>query len=48
MLSKSNKSYVVYNGRVGGVYPNWICCYAQASGYQDCVIRLHDTVEEGI
>lgn len=33
---------------MGGVYTNWIDCYAQASGYQDCVVRLHDTAQEGI
>lgn len=46
MFTKSN--YVVYNGQVGGVYKYWIDCYAQASGYQDCVVRLHDTLQEGV
>ena len=41
------KSYVVYNGRKTGVYTNWIDCYAQASNYKDCVVRLYDTLRDG-
>jgi viroplasmin and RNaseH domain-containing protein len=37
----------MYIGRKTGVYTNWIDCYAQANGYEDCIVRLYDNVKEG-
>jgi viroplasmin and RNaseH domain-containing protein len=48
MLPASKKSYVVYNGRKNGMYTNWVDCYAQAYGYQDCVVRLYKNVKPGM
>ena len=39
-------SYVVYKGRVPGVYHNWGDCLREVQGYRGCIYVLYNTMAE--
>ena len=39
-------SYVVYKGRVPGVYQNWAECVRQVQGFRDCLYVWYNTMAE--
>lgn len=44
--SKSNKAYVVFEGRSPGVYLSWTECQSQVNGYKGNVHKSFDSYEE--
>ena len=39
-------SYVVYKGRVPGVYHNWVGCPREVQGYRGCIYVQYNTMAE--
>ena len=39
-------SYVVYKGRVPGVYHNWVDCLREVQGYGGCIYVQYNTMAE--
>ena len=39
-------SYVVYKGRVPGVYHNWVDCARQVQGFRGCIYISYNTMAE--
>ena len=39
-------SYVVYKGRVPGVYHNWVDCLREVQGYRGCIYVQYNTMAE--
>ena len=39
-------SYVVYKGRIPGVYHNWVDCLREVQGYRGCIYVQYNTMAD--